>query len=101
MVHFAWSNTIGQATLSLSADHRNCTADIAVSLGDTSVKDLPFPDSGTLDVPVSKLYPGTPSSGDCVDISIERSTTQRAGGALDSMSGITARRVDHYTIHIK
>ena len=106
MVHFAWSNRASGAKLFLSAVSRGCGGsggiNVGVGLGKTDVKDLPFDDSGSLDIAVSKLYSNaSPASGDCVDIAIRRSVTSNAEGVLGSGSGVTGRRTERLTINVK
>jgi hypothetical protein len=100
-VHIAWSNSSKGAELKLAATHRDCSSGISVGLGDSSVKDIPFDDDGSLDIEVTKLYSGTPKSGDCVDIAIEREINAPADETLAGGSTIYATRTDRLTIKVQ
>ncbi len=98
-VHFAWSNQAKGGKLLLSARHHVCSG---ITLSNDTVDNLPFDDSGTLDVPAAKLYSsGTAVSGECVDISIERSVDAPADTNLAYGSTVTGKRTDRYKIQIQ
>ncbi|HEY8075014.1 MAG TPA: hypothetical protein VIF62_12915 [Labilithrix sp.] len=97
MVHFAWSNQAKGGKLTLHASHHVCSG---VTLSNDSV-DLPFDDTGTLDVAVSSLGGVAPASGECIDIAIQRAVTSNADAALAYGSSVTSKRTDRYKITVQ
>jgi hypothetical protein len=97
-VHFAWSNKAEHSDLALSASHHVCNG---ITLSNDTVDNLPFPDSGTLDVPVSKLFSSGTPAAECVDISIERTVDVPADTALAYGSSSTGKRTDRFKIQVQ
>ena len=103
-IHFAWSNPAKSRNLQpgkviLTASTYPCGG-ASVTLAPKD--EIPFDDTGSLDVTVARLYGTfTPSSGDCVNIYLKRQVTLDADAAFDKASSITGTRTDKMQIKIQ
>jgi len=97
-VKFAWSNKSPTGKLFVSGSSYPCGGS-AVNLA--ADQRLPFDDTGTMEVPVAKLYDvGTPKAGDCVRIVIERQIRGEVDKGLDAKSSAFGSSYDRLEIKV-
>jgi hypothetical protein len=102
-LHFAWSNkatgrSASPAKILVSGSHYPCGG---AALNLSQKKEVPFDDTGSMDVPIAQLYStGAPAAGDCVDVEIRRTVTADADAAFDKASSVTGTRTDRLQIKV-
>lgn len=99
-VHFEWTNKAKRGTVYVSGSAYPCGG-AAINLSGKNPQK--FDDTGSFDVALADLYSaGSPASGDCIDLTIERDTIDDAAPGLSPSSGVYATRTDPaFTIKVK